>query len=215
MPSNIICLHPSRKQSPAPSICAFLQQFAAMTKETETWALIQLIVATATTARMSKNTMACVSKCVRALCGSNGCLPTTVQLFAAVMRQDEGNRKEGGSKEGGSKEGGSKEGGSSTQELQMALYGLGEVSLSLGAGGSNTSPSLSAEDVGLLLAQFHAKDGDLREAAAHCAGALCTSNMQRYLPQIVAMAGGTCMWWCNVVDSPAMNRDAWDYSVLH
>ena len=189
MPSHIICLHPSRKQSPAPSICAFLQQFAAMTKETETWALIQLIVATATTARMSKNTMACVSKCVRALCGSNGCLPTTVQLFAAVMRQDEGNNKEGGSKEGGSKEG-----GSSTQELQMALYGLGEVSLSLG--GSNTSPSLSAEDVGLLLAQFHAKDGDLREAAAHCAGALCTSNtsnMQRYLPQIVAMAGGTCM----------------------
>ena len=182
MPSNIICLHPSRKQSPAPSICAFLQQFAAMTKETETWALIQLIVATATTARMSKNTMACVSKCVRALCGSNGCLPTTVQLFAAVMRQDEGNNKEGGSKEGGS----------STQELQMALYGLGEVSLSLG--GSNTS--LSTEDVGLLLAQFHAKDGDLREAAAHCAGALCTSNtsnMQRYLPQIVAMAGGTCM----------------------
>ena len=157
-----------------------------MTKETETWALIQLIVATATTARMSKNTMACVSKCVRALCGSNGCLPTTVQLFAAVMRQDEGNRKEGESKEGGSKEG-----GSSTQELQMALYGLGEVSLSLGD--SNTS--LSAEDVGLLLAQFHAKDGDLREAAAHCAGALCTSNMQRYLPQIVAMAGGTCMWW--------------------
>jgi hypothetical protein len=198
MPSHIICLHPSRKQSPAPSICAFLQQFAAMTKETETWALIQLIVATATTARMSKNTMACVSKCVRALCGSNGCLPTTVQLFAAVMRQDKGNNKEGGSKEGGSKEGGSKEGGSkeggsSTQELQMALYGLGEVSLSLG--GSNTS--LSAEDVGLLLAQFHAKDGDLREAAAHCAGALCTSNtsnMQRYLPQIVAMAGGTCMW---------------------
>jgi hypothetical protein len=172
-----------------------------MTKETETWALIQLIVATATTARMSKNTMACVSKCVRALCGSNGCLPTTVQLFAAVIRQDKGNNKEGGSKEGGSKEGGSKEGGSkeggskeggsSTQELQMALYGLGEVSLSLG--GSNPSPSLSTEDVGLLLAQFHAKDGDLREAAAHCAGALCTSNMQRYLPQIVAMAGGTCM----------------------
>jgi hypothetical protein len=163
--------------------CTFLKKISKMDSAKNTNTLINDVITDSVSyASISKNTMGAVSKCIRSLCfSSTDCLKATIDYFSQMILNGVKPNTSSTSNTGETKSG---EFNNDNKKLRMALYGLGEISEESSI---DIHQNLNTKVVDEILNNFDSKDGDIREACAHCLGSACTSNMFEYLPKVCAL----------------------------